>query len=317
VRAIPGVISAGSINLIPFTNFANATFYLLEGQPRAPVSGQVALIRNVSRDYFATVGAQLREGRSFSTSDQKSDAPVAIVNEPFANRHFPDQSPLGRRFKFGALGDKGYWYTIVGVVRQIREAASWKVKPAVYRVHEQCDQIGDLNSGIVVRTTVEPSSIVAAVRQAVWSLDRNQPLARIQTMEAIVDRQLSTPSQSTAFVGRIRCARAAAGVAGNLRRAFLRRHTAHQRDRRADGAGCDIRRDPAVVWQRRGLGLTLVRPRDWRRAGGNHLAPADDSALRLPPELPPNCRRRFPDPCGGGSVWHVFFPRAAPRASIR
>ena len=63
VRAIPGVISAGSISVIPFTNFANATFYKLEGQPTASVAGQVALVRNVSRDYFATVGARLREGQ--------------------------------------------------------------------------------------------------------------------------------------------------------------------------------------------------------------------------------------------------------------
>jgi len=165
VRAIPGVISAGSINLIPFTNFASATFYLLEGQSRDRSAGQVALIRNVSRDYFATVGARLHEGRFFAASDQKSDAPVAIVNEPFANRHFPDRSPLGQRFKFGSLADKGYWYTIVGVVKQIPESGVLdEAKPAVYRVYEQCDQIGDLNAGIVVRTGVEPASIVSAVR---------------------------------------------------------------------------------------------------------------------------------------------------------
>jgi len=202
VRAIPGVISAGSINLIPFTNFASATFYLLEGQSRDSSADQVALIRNVSRDYFATVGARLREGRFFGTSDQRSTPPVAIVNEPFANRHFADRSPLGQRFKFGALGDKGYWYTVVGVLKPIRESGVLdEAKPVVYRVHEQCDQIGDLNAGIVVRTAVEPASIVPAIRQAIWSLDKNQPLARIQTMEAIVDRQLSTSSQSTALLG--------------------------------------------------------------------------------------------------------------------
>jgi putative ABC transport system permease protein len=199
VRAIPGVISAGSINLIPFTNFANATFYRLEGQPTDSFAAQVALIRNVSRDYFATVGARLREGRFFSESDRKSDSPVAIVNEPFANRHFAGRSPLGRRFQFG---EKNHWYTIVGVVKQIRESGVLdEAKPAIYRVHEQCDEMDDLNAGIVVRTGVEPASIVSAVRQAIWSLDKNQPLARIQAMEVIVDRQLSTPSQSTALLG--------------------------------------------------------------------------------------------------------------------
>ena len=75
----------------------------------------------MTRDYFPTIGARLREGRFFEVSDRRSDAPVAIVNETFANRNFPGRSPLGARFKFGQLGEKGYWYTIVGVVKEIRE----------------------------------------------------------------------------------------------------------------------------------------------------------------------------------------------------
>jgi putative ABC transport system permease protein len=201
VRAIPGVINAGAINRIPFTNFADATFYWIEGQPRDKIPHQVALVRDVSRDYFATVGATLREGRLFSAADQASKLPLAIVNEVFAARHFQGQSPLGRRFKFGNTGEKGYWYTIVGVVKPIREAGVLaEPKPAVYRLHEHTDQIGGLNLGLVVRTAVEPASIVSAVHQAIWSVDKNQPLARIQTMEEIVDRQLSTPSQSTALL---------------------------------------------------------------------------------------------------------------------
>jgi predicted permease len=202
VRAIPGVVNAGAISRIPFTNFADATFYWLEGQPRDQISKQVALMRNVSRDYFATVGASLQEGRFFSEADQASKLPLAIVNEPFAARHFRGRSPVGQRFKFGNTGDKGYWYTIVGVVKPIREAGVLEeMKLAVYRLHEHCDQIGGLHTGIVVRTAVEPASIVPAVRQAIWSLDKDQPLARIRTMEEIVDRQLSTPSQSTALLG--------------------------------------------------------------------------------------------------------------------
>jgi putative ABC transport system permease protein len=203
VRAIPGVINAGAINRLPFTNAAHATFYRLNGQSSNAVPGQVALIRNVSRDYFATVGAQLREGRFFDVPDRRSDSPVAIINEPLANREFPGRSPLGQRLKFGELDEYGYWYTVVGVVKQIRESGVLDdAKPAIYRVFEQCDQVNErLSTGIVVRTAVEPASIISPVRQAIWSIDRNQPVARIQTMEEIVDRQLSTSSQSTALLG--------------------------------------------------------------------------------------------------------------------
>jgi len=63
-------------------------------------------------------------------------------------------------------------------VKQIRESGVLEeAKPAVYRVHEQCDQIGDLHGGIVVRTAVDPASIISAVRQTIWSIDRNQPVA--------------------------------------------------------------------------------------------------------------------------------------------
>jgi predicted permease len=202
VRAVPGVTNAGAISRIPLTVTDNSRFYLLAGQSRDSFSEQIALTRVVSRGYFTTVGARLREGRFFETSDRKSESPVVVVNESFANRHYPGRSPLGERLKFERLNENGYWYTVVGVVKEIRErGVAEDSRPAIYRVHEQADQSNDLPSGIVVRTALEPNSIISAVRQAIWSVDRNQPLARIRTMEDIIDRQLSTPTHSTALLG--------------------------------------------------------------------------------------------------------------------
>jgi putative ABC transport system permease protein len=259
VRAIPGVINAGAINRIPFTNFADATFYLLEGQSRDAVHDQVALMRNVSREYFSTVGARLLEGRFFDISDQKSDSPAAIINEPLANRHFPGQSPLGRRLKFGQLNAKGYWYTVVGVVKQIRDSGVLEeAKPTIYRAQEQCDQIsGGPSTGIVVRTAVEPSSITSAVRQAIWSIDRNQPVARIRPMEEIIDRQLSTPSQSSALLGAfalLALLLASLGIYGVLSYAVIQRMN-EIGVRMALGA---TSREIMLSFGRRGLTFTLT-----------------------------------------------------------
>ncbi|HKQ74912.1 MAG TPA: ABC transporter permease [Blastocatellia bacterium] len=201
IRAIPGVISAGAISNIPLTQIAQTTRYAFPGQPASETRAQDALSRVVTRDYFATVGARLREGRFFDISDQRSESPAAIVNESFADRNFPGRSPLGARFKFGHLGERGYSYTIVGVVKEIRERGmAEELKPAIYRVHEQGDQTGNTPSGVVVRASVKPESIVSAVRQAVWSIDKNQPITRVQTFEDIVTRQLSAPLQNTALL---------------------------------------------------------------------------------------------------------------------
>jgi putative ABC transport system permease protein len=204
IRAIPGVVNAGATSTLPLkVNNGNRTFYWISGQPQESIRGQVALIRLVTRDYFPTIGAHLREGRFFEVSDRRSDAQVTIVNETFANRNFAGRSAIGAQFKFGNVSDKGYWYRIVGVVKEIHEVGMGDAaEPAVYGLHEQgSDQLMIPPGGIAVRTAVEAASIVPAIRQAMLSIDKNQPMWRVQTLEDIFARQLATPTQSTALMG--------------------------------------------------------------------------------------------------------------------
>jgi putative ABC transport system permease protein len=258
VRAIPGVISAGAISRIPLTANDQTTGYIFAGQPANQTRAQDALSRVVTRDYFSTVGARLREGRFFDIADRLSQSPAAIVNESFADRNFPGRSPLGARFQFGRGGAKGYWYTIVGVVKEIRDrGVAEELKPAVYRLHEQADQSGDQPSGIVVRASVEPASIVAAVRQAIWSVDKNQPVTRVQTVEDIVARQLSAPSQNTALLSAfalLALLLASLGLYGILSYAVTQR-TNEIRVRMALGATSS---DILLSFGKRGLALTLA-----------------------------------------------------------
>jgi len=258
IRAIPGVVNAAAISRIPLTVNDQSTFYLLAGQTNKEAAEQVALSRVVSRDYFTTVGASLREGRFFDGSDRRSESPVAIVNESFAERNFPGRSPIGARFQFGRWGSKAYWYTIVGVVKEIRDrGVAEELRPAVYRVHEQADQSGDEPSGIVVRTSGAATSIVPAVRLAIWSVDRNQPVARVQTIEDIVARQLSGPSQNTVLLSAfalLALLLASLGLYGVLSYAVTQR-TNEIGVRMALGATSN---DILLLFGRRGMLLTLA-----------------------------------------------------------
>jgi len=201
VRAVPGVVSVATTSAIPMTQTGNTSSYLLAGQDKSRIDTD-ALFRVVSRDYFTTIGARLRDGRFFDSSDRLTKEPVALINETFADRHFPGQSALGARFQISNINDNAYWYTIVGVVKEVRDRPIiWDLKPAVYLVNEQADQAWPQPYGLMIRTSVDPLSVVSAVRQAVWSVDSTQPLSRIQTFDNIVDTQLAEPSQDSALLG--------------------------------------------------------------------------------------------------------------------
>lgn len=189
VSALPGVASASYTSNLPLTTFGNTSGYIVESQTSAEANTQDALFRVVTPGFLDTVGARVREGRLFTSADRASSEPVVIVNETLADRHWPRGSAVGRRLSIDRREPR--WLTVVGAVKEIRERGlNIETKPAVYMPSTQSDGYWPIPADLAVRTSVDPVSLLAAVRQAIASVDPDQPVSQIRTMTQVVDEQV-------------------------------------------------------------------------------------------------------------------------------
>jgi putative ABC transport system permease protein len=195
------VQSAGLTSDLPYTSRGNTMGLSIEGQ-QAQVSGQDALFRLVSSDYLETIGARLKAGRLLSVRDRLEAPPVVVVNETLARQFWPNESPLGRRIDTGTGDGTTRWMTIVGVVEDIRERGlDLEMKPAVYVPFTQTEITFFQPTEIAIHTTRDPLSVSKELRAAVWSVDPEQPVSDIRTMDAIVDGELSNRTQMLQLLG--------------------------------------------------------------------------------------------------------------------
>jgi putative ABC transport system permease protein len=202
VRAIPGVKAAGLTSDLPYTSRGNTMGLSIENKPAQNGLGQDALFRLVSAGYLETIGARLAEGRFLEDRDRDGALPVVVINETLAHQYFPNESAIGHRIDTGTGNGQPRWMTIVGVVRDIRERGlDLVLKSAVYVPYPQVAITFFQPSEIAVLTSREPTSLSKELQQAVWSIDREQPVASIRTMDEIVDGELSNRTQVLWLLG--------------------------------------------------------------------------------------------------------------------
>jgi putative ABC transport system permease protein len=190
IAAVPGVAAAGAIQHLPFSGIAWFDAFEIEGRPLpAGEARPTAGLKLVTGDYFAAVGQRLLAGRTFSTAD-RTGASALIVNEAFAKTHFGSAAAaIDRRMRAGRAG--GAWVPIAGVVGDVRTASL--DKPPVPELYVVATGSGMPALMLAVRTDGDPLSIAAAVRDAVWSVDRNVPIADLQPMRTMVGTTLARP----------------------------------------------------------------------------------------------------------------------------
>jgi putative ABC transport system permease protein len=188
LQSIPGVQSAGVITQLPLTTQGLSFSFSLEGQPPMPASGlPQAAFRVISQDYFRAMGIPLLRGRSFTPQDTADAQAVVVINRTMAERFWPGQEALGKRFKIGSSDNPNPLMVVVGVVGDVRQNSLDQVlKPEMYVSHLQDRRFFAIPRDLVARTTGDPLALAAAVRAEIWKLDRDLPLYQVRTMEQVL-----------------------------------------------------------------------------------------------------------------------------------
>jgi putative ABC transport system permease protein len=181
VRRVPGVAEAAFTSQLPLSGDIDQ--YGVSFEQGHGASG--AFRYTVTPGYFEAMGIPLRKGRLLDAHDIGSNPWSAVINESFAKRKFPNQDPIGQRLHIGAAD--GPWYTVVGVVADVKQKSlAVAQEDEVYIPAEQW-QNADRAMWLVVRAHGDPAPLIASIRDAVWSVDKDQPIVRIATMQHLLE----------------------------------------------------------------------------------------------------------------------------------
>jgi putative ABC transport system permease protein len=184
VRHVPGVTAAGLTSQLPLSGDLDEYGAHFEASPTEPAGSYGVFRYAVSPGYIETMHIPLRSGRLLDEHDRTEAPLVALISESLATRRFPAESPIGRRLRVGPMD--GPPYTIVGVVGDVKQMSlALSQSDAVYTTASQW-RFADGAMTLVVRAPNDPTALAPAVRQAVWSVDKDQPIVRVATMDHLL-----------------------------------------------------------------------------------------------------------------------------------
>ncbi|HEX8142216.1 MAG TPA: ABC transporter permease [Pyrinomonadaceae bacterium] len=185
IKTLPGVQSAGAVSHLPLSGSVGSGFFSIEGRAESPGEQLPHTdLRASTPDYLQTMGIPLLKGRYFNERDTEASPNVAIVDETLARRYWPNEDPIGKRISFNRRENADVWREVVGVVGAVRhKALDADYRGQLYFPHPQNPWGGMY---LVVRTMNEPASMAAMVRDAIQSVDKDQPVYRVMTMETLL-----------------------------------------------------------------------------------------------------------------------------------
>jgi len=248
---IPSVEGVAVMSSLPRSSNNPTARYTVDGRPPLPTSEQpTASYQVVNAEYFKTMGIEVREGRAILDSDREDAPLVAVISEALATREFPDEAPLGERMTVGGASRE-----IVGVVADIFQDRLQLAGDAGEQIYVPVAQQALRTPSFALRTSDDPTALSGDVRAAVWSVQADQPIASVRSLEAHIAESLAGPRAVSVFLlalGGIALALAALGIYGVMAQSVAQQ----QREigiRKALGAGRG-----ALVRMVMRTGLTLV-----------------------------------------------------------
>jgi predicted permease len=210
MRAIPAASEVAFTSAIPYGQSNPSRQIFPEGQAIDPQEARYADYRRVSPNLLSTLKIPMLAGRGFTDADRGGSIPVAIVSEIFAQRHWPGQDAIGRRFRAGPDGE---WLTVVGVSADFLHNWFNQIRrPTFYVPHAQD---APFQAAFAVRTIGDPLSLAGDLRRAIAAADPNQPISKLQSMDQIIEERtggLAFLAKALAVVALIAFVLAVAGI---------------------------------------------------------------------------------------------------------
>jgi putative ABC transport system permease protein len=199
MRHLPGVESASAVNFLPLTGWTDLTNFDIDGRPSPPPKEEfVAHYRVIDPQYFQTLQISLLNGRAFGDADTANSLSVGIIDETLAKKYWPNQNPIGQRVRVHLMQSKSapyrpwvgnQWITIVGIVSDLEDRRFTQTQAVLYLPYTQAPS---RIMRIVLRTTGPPESLASAARQVVFSVDKNQPVTEMKSIEQLQSASMSS-----------------------------------------------------------------------------------------------------------------------------
>ncbi|MGH9434942.1 MAG: FtsX-like permease family protein, partial [Terriglobia bacterium] len=174
--------------VLPFSNFGNSGSFFIDGEPAG--TGVIlphADVRRVMPGFFRTMRIPLRRGRSLTEADTASAPHIVLIDDVLAKQYWPKQDPIGHRVAM--VSPTPEWYTVVGIVGNVRNRGFSAPRKGV--LYFPLAQRPKFHMSLVIRAASDPMSLAGAVRQAVRSIDKQQPVYDVKTMEQYISESVS------------------------------------------------------------------------------------------------------------------------------